>query len=93
MMRTERGRSAKGDESGVRRVANVYNPAMPPTAKKRRARWNWLLLLPLAALIFPGLYTRNDPVLLGFPFFYWYQFAAVLVTALLTGTVYLLTRE
>jgi hypothetical protein len=30
---------------------------------------------------------------LGFPFFYWYQFAVVIATALLTGVVYWLTRS
>jgi hypothetical protein len=30
--------------------------------------------------------------LFGFPFFYWYQFAVVIATALLTGLVYWLGR-
>jgi hypothetical protein len=63
------------------------------TAQKRRTRWNWLLLLPLLAIIFPGFYARQEPALWGFPFFYWYQFAAVVATAVLTGIVYLATRE
>jgi uncharacterized protein DUF3311 len=63
------------------------------TVRKRRARWNWLLLLPLLAMIFPGLYARQEPALWGFPFFYWYQFAAVVGTAVLTGIVYLATRD
>ena len=58
----------------------------------RRRHWNWLLLLPLALLIYPGLYARATPSLFGFPFFYWYQFAVVLATALLTGLVYGATR-
>lgn len=61
-------------------------------ARSRRRHWNWLLLLPLALLIYPGLYARSSPVLLGFPFFYWYQFAVVIFTGLLTGVVYLATR-
>jgi hypothetical protein len=62
-------------------------------ARRRRARWNWLLLLPLFAIIFPGLYARQEPDLWGFPFFYWYQFAVVVATAVLTGIVYLATRD
>ncbi len=65
---------------------------MPASGSKKRTRWNWLLLLPLVALIYPGAYARSTPVLWGFPFFYWYQFALVIATALLTGIVYLKTR-
>lgn len=61
--------------------------------KSKRRHWNWLLLAPLALLIYPGVYARATPSLLGFPFFYWYQFAAVMVTALLTGLVYFATRS
>jgi len=31
--------------------------------------------------------------LFGFPFFYWYQFAWVPLSAVLTGIVYLVTRR
>jgi hypothetical protein len=59
----------------------------------RRHYWNWLLALPLLLLVYPGFYARSTPELFGFPFFYWYQFAAVIATALLTGVVYLITRN
>jgi hypothetical protein len=59
----------------------------------RRGYWNWLLLVPLALLAYPGLYARMTPQLFGFPFFYWYQFAVAIATALLTGIVYWLTRN
>lgn len=59
----------------------------------RRRGWNWLLLVPLALLVYPGLYARSAPVWLGFPFFYWYQFVVVVLTALLTGLVYWATRR
>ena len=52
-----------------------------------------LLLVPVIALVFPGFYARRDPMLLGFPFFYWYQFAWVLGGAVLTGVVFLLRRR
>jgi hypothetical protein len=49
----------------------------------------WVVLaLPYAALCFPQLYARETPVLLGFPFFYWYQFAWVVLTSVLLGLVY-----
>lgn len=47
-----------------------------------------MLLLPYAGLCFPGLYARTTPVVLGFPFFYWYQFVWVGVTSLLLYAVY-----
>jgi hypothetical protein len=61
-------------------------------AGSRRGYWNWLLAVPLLLLVYPGLYARTTPELFGFPFFYWYQFAVVIATALLTGLVYWLGR-
>jgi hypothetical protein len=54
-----------------------------------KTRWWYLLLaLPFAGLLYPPLYAKHDPELLGFPFFYWYQLAWVPVTAVLTFLVY-----
>ncbi len=50
-------------------------------SKKRSARLEWLLLLPAFGLLFPAIYARETPALFGFPFFYWYQFAWVFLTA------------
>jgi hypothetical protein len=61
--------------------------------RKRSAHWNWLLLLPACGLLFPGIYARETPTLLGFPFFYWYQFLWVLLTAGITALVYWLGKE
>jgi hypothetical protein len=55
--------------------------------------WYLLLALPFAGLLIPPLYARESPELWGIPFFYWYQFAWVLGSALLTLTVYLATRR
>ena len=63
------------------------------SVRSKRRHWNWLLLVPLALLIYPGLYARATPAFFGFPFFYWYQFAVVIATALLTGLVYWLARD
>jgi hypothetical protein len=48
----------------------------------------WLLLLPFVGLLWIPFYNFKDPVLLGFPFFYWYQLAWVPVTAVLTWIAY-----
>jgi hypothetical protein len=55
----------------------------------RRARgWYLLLILPFVGLLYPPLYAHHDPVLLGFPFFYWYQLAWVPAAAAITLIVY-----
>ena len=56
--------------------------------KKKRSRWTLLLALPYLALCFPQIYARSTPVLWGFPFFYWYQFAWVILASALLGFVY-----
>jgi hypothetical protein len=70
----------------LRFMPSVYNFRMS-------ARWNWLLVLPALGLLFPALYARATPTLFGFPFFYWYQFAWVLLTAAITALVYFLAKE
>jgi hypothetical protein len=47
-----------------------------------------LLLLPFLGLLWVPLYNRQQPVLFGFPFFYWYQLLWVPITVLLIWTVY-----
>ena len=42
---------------------------------------------------FPAIYARETPTLFGFPFFYWYQFAWVFLTAAITGLVYFLVKD
>jgi hypothetical protein len=62
--------------------------------ERRPSRWWYaLLVLPVLGLVYPPLYARHDPELVGFPFFYWYQFAWVLISAVLTLVVYLATRR
>jgi Protein of unknown function (DUF3311) len=60
---------------------------------KNRAGWNWLLVVPAIALAFPAIYSRATPELFGFPFFYWYQIAWILLSALLTAVVYFATES
>jgi Protein of unknown function (DUF3311) len=54
--------------------------------------WNLLLLVPLVVLVTP-LYNRDQPRLLGFPLFYWGQFASIVVGVVCVAVVYLRTRE
>jgi hypothetical protein len=63
-------------------------PPSPRPSKKKISRWTLLLLLPYLGLCFPQLYARNTPTLGGFPFFYWYQFAWVILSAIIMTIVY-----
>lgn len=71
-------------------------PASNPDSRPRRSGLkprDLLLLIPYLAMIVPGLYARRDPMLWGFPFFYWYQFAWIFLGAILTAIVLLLRRR
>jgi hypothetical protein len=63
-----------------------------PSARAHGRGWYVLLLLPYVFLLWPPLYANAEPSLFGFPFFYWYQFLWVPLSAALTGIVYLKTR-
>ena len=65
---------------------------MPSTPEKSLGLWALLLLVPFVALLWVPFYNFSEPVLLGFPFFYWYQFLWVPISSLLIYIVYLKTR-
>jgi Protein of unknown function (DUF3311) len=67
-------------------------PEDAPKPSRRRKRWLFLLALPYLGLLFPQLYARSTPTLLGFPFFYWYQFAWVILASAIMGVVYRKTK-
>jgi hypothetical protein len=60
-------------------------------SSSRGKPWLWLLLIPFIAVLWVPSYNRSEPSWLGLPFFYWYQLAWVLITAVLTAWVYLKT--
>ncbi len=68
------------DKPGGRTTGLVFNP------------WNLLLLLPFIVLFTP-IYNRTSPELFGMPFFYWFQFAVIIVGVLSTIVVYRMTRN
>ncbi|HET8899169.1 MAG TPA: DUF3311 domain-containing protein [Rhodanobacteraceae bacterium] len=53
-------------------------------------RWPWwlLFLLLIAVSLWVPLYNRIGPRLLGIPFFYWFQFVWIMVTAVVTALAY-----
>ena len=56
----------------------------PPTNKRLLALAGVLLAIPIVALCWVSTYARETPRLGGFPFFFWYQFLWVFITAGLT---------
>ena len=69
-------------------------PVVPPRLPVgTRLLAGLLLVIPLVALAIVPVYSRATPRLWGFPFFYWYQFAWVLVTAALTFSAYLVVTR
>jgi hypothetical protein len=65
----------------------------PSTRRNPRRFAYWLLVFPFVATLWPPLYAHADPALAGIPFFYWYQFGWIVLSSVVTGAVYLLTRE
>ena len=65
------------------------------TENGRPAQWAWyvLLLLPFIGVLWVPLYASRSPELAGFPYFDWYQFVWVFISAGLTAIVYVATRE
>jgi hypothetical protein len=59
--------------------------------RKRSSSWMWLLLIPYPAVLWVPFYNMVEPRILGFPFFYAYQMAFVVITAVLTAFVYFVT--
>lgn len=69
------------------------SPRLAPAGRRTSRLWYLVLVIPYLGLLWPAWYARSEPLLFGFPFFYWYQFAWVIVSAVLTGIVYLATER
>ena len=56
-----------------------------------RGRWVLIVALLAPAVVVPllvPLYDQFDPTLLGFPFFFWFQFLLILCSAMFTIAAY-----
>jgi hypothetical protein len=65
-------------------------------APMKRGGWSWWYLLFVAqfiAVLWPPLYNRAEPSLIGLPFFYWYQLLWVIIGAVFTAIVYFATED
>jgi hypothetical protein len=65
----------------------------PGPRRSDRSPWNWLLVLPVVVPLLTFVFNRDKPRLGGFPFFYWMQFAFILLGVGCTTLVYLMTRR
>ncbi|MGD0493031.1 MAG: DUF3311 domain-containing protein [Steroidobacteraceae bacterium] len=67
---------------------------MKGAQKKEKVSWWYLLfVLQFAVILWPPLYNKVEPTLIGLPFFYWFQLLWVIVSAVFTGVVYWATRD
>ena len=57
-----------------------------------KSLWLLLLLLPFVATLWSPFYNSLTPAWQGIPFFYWYLFLWIILSAIITGTVYFVTR-
>jgi hypothetical protein len=65
-------------------------------AEKKRGGWSWwylLFLLQFVVALYPPLFNKVEPTLIGIPFFYWFQLAWVFASAILTAIVYWATKD
>jgi hypothetical protein len=69
--------------------------AEPESSQKLRREWPWnlLFLVPVIASLAVPLFNRASPEVNGVPFFYWYQFLWIGLSAGITALVYFGTRR
>jgi hypothetical protein len=66
--------------------------AAPSANKALMAAAAVLLLIPIVGLLWVSSYAKVEPVVGGFPFFIWYQFAWVFLCSACTATALRLIR-
>lgn len=70
-------------------------PAMK-SESRRHGGWSWwylLFVVQFLVALYPPLYNRLEPTLMGIPFFYWFQLLWVIVSAVFTAIVYFATTD
>jgi membrane protein implicated in regulation of membrane protease activity len=70
-------------------------PATTSPRRRQTGLWVLIVLILTPAVVVPlwvPLYDKTDPTLWGFPFFYWFQFALILFSAVMTIVAFLLSQ-
>jgi hypothetical protein len=70
----------------------MMNRTQNGTQKQRNWSWWYLLLLAQFISLWVPIYNSIEPAWMGIPFFYWFQMALILVCAVVTAFVYLVTK-
>jgi hypothetical protein len=73
-------------------TAHDGTSSAPTGRSNARYLWYVLLIIPFIFTLWVPLYAGRDPQLGPIPFFYWYQFLWIIITAVLTGLVYFVTK-
>jgi hypothetical protein len=68
-------------------------PAALAPRRTDRSPWNWLLLIPIVVPLLTFLYNGTDPMIGGWPRFYWLQLLFVVLGVGTTSLVYRMTRR
>jgi hypothetical protein len=74
----------------------MTHPTPGSTGRSSGRLWLLILVLLIPAVILPLLvpiYDRNDPTLFGFPFYYWFQFALILLAVALTVPAFYMSKR
>jgi Protein of unknown function (DUF3311) len=69
-----------------------------PARPRRSSSGLWVLIVvllvpPVVLPLWVPLYDKTDPTLWGFPFFYWFQFAMIVMSAGLTLIAFALSTR
>ncbi len=64
-----------------------------PGKRSARSWWYLLFVVQFVGVLWPPFFNSAEPRLLGLPFFYWYQLLWVIISAVITATVYLATER
>ncbi len=64
-----------------------------PKKAERGSWWYLLFAIQFIAVLYPPFFNKAEPTLLGLPYFYWYQLAWVLISAVLNAVIYVATRD
>jgi hypothetical protein len=70
-----------------------HSPA--PARKVSPGLWALVVVILLPAIVLPlwvPLFDKTDPTLWGFPFFFWFQFGLIVLSAVLVLAAYGLVR-
>jgi hypothetical protein len=90
-----KAKPASARQGKARRHEGLEMPEIPSDDGHHHP-WSWwylLLLLQFVPALWVPLYNSAEPSVGGIPFFYWFQLALVLVSAVVTAIVYFATAR